>query len=45
MPEVLVVVSGLTGSGKSSVASEIEIALRCLGSLCVRRIAWLRHAG
>lgn len=31
MPEVLVVVSGLTGSGKSSVASEIEIALRAIG--------------
>lgn len=31
MPEVLVVVSGLTGSGKSSVASEIDIALRSIG--------------
>lgn len=31
MAEVLVTVSGLTGSGKSSVASEIEIALRAIG--------------
>jgi tRNA uridine 5-carbamoylmethylation protein Kti12 len=31
MPEVLVTVSGLTGSGKSSVASEIDIALRSIG--------------
>lgn len=31
MPEVLVVVSGLTGSGKTAVASEIDIALRAIG--------------
>ena len=31
MPEVLVTVSGMTGSGKSAVASEIEIALRAIG--------------
>jgi thymidylate kinase len=31
MTEVLVTVSGLTGSGKSSVASEIDIALRSIG--------------
>lgn len=31
MSEVLVTVSGLTGSGKSSVASEIDIALRSIG--------------
>lgn len=31
MSEVFVTVSGLTGSGKSSVASEIEIALRAIG--------------
>lgn len=31
MAEVLITVSGLTGSGKSAVASEIEIALRAIG--------------
>lgn len=31
MSEVLVVVGGLTGSGKSAVASEIDIALRAIG--------------
>jgi Mrp family chromosome partitioning ATPase len=36
MPEVLVTVSGLTGSGKSAVASEIEIALRAIGV----RVTW-----
>ncbi len=36
MSEVLVIVSGLTGSGKSSVASEIDIALRSIGI----RTAW-----
>lgn len=31
MSEVTVTVSGLTGSGKSAIAGEIEIALRALG--------------
>lgn len=31
MSEVLVIVSGLTGSGKSAIAGEIEIALKAIG--------------